>query len=104
MSKDYYPQEPIKGTCSRVICYMYRVLFCFSYLYLKLLFFEKGGLIVSKFSYFTFLMSFMIIFVNNSSRVETSISLMYMLFHRGIIWILPLGLSNVATSLAQRWV
>ena len=65
MSKDYYPQEPIKGTCLRVICCMYSVLFCFSYLYLKLLFFEKGDLI---FSYFTFLMSFMIIFVNNSYK------------------------------------
>ena len=63
MSKDYYPQEPVKGTCLRVICCMYNVLFCFSYLYLKLLFFLKGSLI---FSYFTFLMSFMIIFLNNS--------------------------------------
>ena len=62
MSKDYYPQELIKGTCLRVICFMYNVLFCFSYLYLNLLFLEKGGLI---FSYFTFLMSFMIIFANN---------------------------------------
>ena len=35
MSKDHHPQEPIKGTCLRVM-------FCFSYLYLKLLFFEKG--------------------------------------------------------------
>ena len=68
MSKDYYPQEPIKGTCLRVICCMYSVLVCFSYLYLKLLFFEKDGLIFSIFSYFTFLMSFMIIFVNNSYK------------------------------------
>ena len=52
MSKDYYPQEPIKGTCLRVICCMYSALFCFSDLYLKLLFFEKGGLIFSIFSYF----------------------------------------------------
>ena len=69
MSKNYYPQEPFKGTCLRVIWCMYRVLFCFSYLYLKLLFFEKGGLIFSIFSYFTFLMSFMIIFFNNSSKL-----------------------------------
>ena len=41
MSKDYYPQEPIKGTCLRVICCMYSVLFCFSYLYLKFYFFGK---------------------------------------------------------------
>ena len=34
---------------SRVICCMYSVLFCFSYLYLKLLFFEKGGLIFQHF-------------------------------------------------------
>ena len=68
MSKDYYPHEPIKVTCLRVICCMYSVLFCFSYLYLKLLFFEKGGLIFSIFSYFTFLMSFMIIFENNSYK------------------------------------
>ena len=66
MSKDYYPQEPIKGTCLRVICCMYSVLFCFSYLYLKLLFFEKGGLIFSIFSYFTFLMSFMFFFFVNT--------------------------------------
>ena len=46
---------------------MYNVLFCFSYLYLKLLFFfEKGCLIFSIYSYFTFLMSVIIIFVNNS--------------------------------------
>ena len=44
------------------------VLYCFSYLYLKLLFFEKGGLIFSIFSYFTFLMSFIIIFVNSSYK------------------------------------
>ena len=68
MSNDYYPQEPIKYTCLRVICCMYSVQFCFSYLYLKLLFFEKGGLIFSIFSYFTFLMSFMIIFVNKSDK------------------------------------
>ena len=70
MSKDCYPQEPIKGTCLRVICCMYSVLFCFSYLYFKLLFFKKGGLIFSIyiFSYFTFLMSFMVIFVNNSYK------------------------------------
>ena len=68
MSKDNYQQEPIKDTCLRVICCIYRVLFCFSYLYLKLLFFEKGGLIFSIFSYFTFLMSFMIIFVSNSYK------------------------------------
>ena len=58
MSQDYYPQEPIKGACLRVICCMYSVLFCFFYLYLKLLFFEKRGLIFSIFSifsYFTFL-------------------------------------------------
>ena len=54
MSKHYYPQEPIKSTCLRVTCCMYSVLFCFSYLHLKLLFFEKGGLIFSIFSYFTF--------------------------------------------------
>ena len=67
MSKDYNPQEPIKGTYLRVIYCMYGVLFCFSYLYLKLLFFEKGG-IFSIFPYFTFLMSFMIVFINNSYK------------------------------------
>ena len=131
---------------------MYSVLFCFSYLYLKLLFFEKDDLIVSIFSYFTFLMSFMIIFVNNSYKfyglffflinshafvrknsknlffilnsyvssdivatsmqrhaevnsnyfiVYTSRSLiqMYMLFHRGMLWVLPRSLSKVASTL-----
>ena len=68
MPKDYYPQEPIKSTCLRVICCIYSVLFSFFYLYLKLLFFEKGGLIFSIFSYFTFLMSFTIIFVNNGYK------------------------------------
>ena len=77
MSKDYYPQELIKGTCLRVICCMYSVLFCFSYLYLKLLFFEKGGLI---FSYFTFLMTFMIIFVNNSYKFYVLFFLSWLIY------------------------
>ena len=68
MSKDYYPQKPIKGTCLRVICCMYSVLFCFSYLYLKLLCFEKGGLISQFIFLFYILMSLMIIFVNKSYK------------------------------------
>ena len=76
MSKDDYPQGPIKGSCLRVICCMYSVLFCFSYLSY---FFEKGGLIFSIFSYFTFLMSFMIIFVKNSYKF-------YVLFFSWLIY------------------
>ena len=62
MSKDYYPQEPNKNTCLRVICYIYSVL-CSLIYNLKFLFYEKCGLIFSIFYYFTFLMSFMIIFL-----------------------------------------
>ena len=69
MSKDYYPQEPIKGTCLKVIRCMYSVLFCFSYLCSKLLFFEKGCLIFSIFSYFKyFYVIYDIFFVNNSYK------------------------------------
>ena len=80
MFKDYFPQEPIKSTCLRVICCMYNVLFCFSYLYLKLLFFEKGGLIFSIFSCFTFLISFMIIFVNNRYKFYVLLLLFFVVF------------------------
>ena len=37
MSKDYYPQEPIKSTCLRVIWYVECLLLRFFYLRLKLL-------------------------------------------------------------------
>ena len=48
------PTRTNQGHLLKVVCCMISVLFCFSYLYLKLLFFEKGGLTFSIFSYFKF--------------------------------------------------
>ena len=64
---------------------MYKVLFCFSYLYLKLLCFEKGGLLFLILSYFTFLMSFMIIFVNNSYKFDVLFFFFFFFFFLGIL-------------------
>ena len=55
MAKEYYPQEPIKGTCLRVILYVECLLLCFFYLHMTLLSFENGVLIFFKFAYFIFL-------------------------------------------------